>query len=305
MIVWPAPPLKLLRHAGRIAPMADVFINYARQDRDFAQELATGLKSRGLSVWSDLDLRGGDPFLEVIQNAMANAGCVLTVWSRHSVDSSWVQAEAKWAMKQGNLLPVSIDEVAIPPAFLTIQTTFLRVSERDWLDRLTEDIRSVAQRRSGRALPSEPAPSKGSDRPRSVSQPDAVAARKKAFVSYADEDEEIAIDLVQHLEADGCPCWISFRDVDPGDDYRRSITKAMDEIVFLVLVYSKHVNTSFDIATELLLARKRGRKRFVLKIDATPPDGPVEYELATVQWIDCTSDRKAGFDRIGRRAAML
>jgi hypothetical protein len=74
--------------------MADVFINYARQDRDFAQELATGLKSRGLSVWSDLDLRGGDLFLEVIQNAMASAGCVLTVWSHHSVDSSWVQSAA-------------------------------------------------------------------------------------------------------------------------------------------------------------------------------------------------------------------
>jgi hypothetical protein len=136
-------------------------------------------------------------------------------------------------------------------------------------------------------------------------QPAPINQRKKAFVSYAEEDEEIAIDLVQHLEAGGCPCWISFRDVDPGDDYRRSITRAMDQIVFLVLVYSEHVNTSFDVATELLLARKRGRRRFVLRIDATAPDGPVEYELATVQWIDCSSNREAGFDRIARRAAML
>jgi hypothetical protein len=285
--------------------MADVFINYARQDSDFAQELAAGLKSRGLSVSSDLDLKVGDLFVEAIQNAMASAGCVLTVWSRHSVDSSWVQAEAQWAMKQGKLLPVSIDEVAIPPAFLVIQTTFLRVSERDWLDRLTEDVRRVAQRSDARAQPSEPVPSKRPDKASSVLQPDTVGVQKKAFVSYADEDEEIAIDLVQHLEASGCPCWISFRDVDPGDDYRRSITKAMDEVVFLVLIYSRHVNTSFDIATELILARKRGRKRFVLRLDATEPDGPVEYELATVQWIDCTSDRKAGFERVGRRAAMF
>jgi hypothetical protein len=285
--------------------MADVFINYARRDTDFAQELAAGLKSRGLSVWSDHDLKGGELFVEAIQNAMVSAGCVLTVWSRHSVDSSWVHAEAQWAMKHGKLFPVSIDQVPVPPAFLAIQTTFLRVSEPDWLDRLTEDVRRFAPRIGDHGQPSEPAPSKPPDRASSVLQPDTARVRKKAFVSYADEDEEVAIDLVQHLEASGCPCWISFRDVDPGDDYRRSITRAMDEVVFLVLVYSKYVNTSFDIATELILARKRGRKRFVLRMDATEPDGPVEYELATVQWIDCTSDRQAGFDRIGRRAAMF
>jgi hypothetical protein len=285
--------------------MADVFINYARKDGDFARELAEGLRSRGLTVWSDVDLEVGDLFVEAIQNAMTSAGCVLTVWSRHSVDSSWVQAEARWAMNQGKLLPVSIDDVPIPPAFLTVQTAFLRVSERDWLDRLAEDVRRVAGRSEGRPRPSEPPRWTRPDSARPVSGPDTVGVRKKAFVSYAEEDEEIAIELVQHLEAAGCPCWISFRDVDPGDDYRRSITKAMDEVVFLVLVYSRYVNTSFDIATELILARKRGRKRFVLRMDATEPDGPVEYELATVQWIDCMADRKAGFDRISRRAALF
>jgi len=203
--------------------MADVFINYARQDSDFAQELAAGLKLRGRSVWSDLDLRGGDLFVEVIQDAMASAGCVLTVWSRHSVSSNWVQAEAQWAMKRGKLLPVAIDEVAIPPAFLAIQTTLLRRSERDWLDRLTEDVRRVVQLSGDRALPSEPVPTKRSDRASSVLPPDVVGVRKKAFVSYADEDEETAIDLVQHLEAGDCPCWISFRDVaDPGASKRAS-----------------------------------------------------------------------------------
>src|SRR5262249_32662319 len=106
-------------------------------------------------------------------------------------------------------------------------------------------------------------------------------ANKKAFVSYATEDEEIAVDLVKYLEDTDCPCWISFRDVDPGEDYRASIVAAIAEVRFLVLVYSAHVNTSFDIATELLLARKRNKRRFVVKVDASEPDGPVEYELAT------------------------
>jgi hypothetical protein len=64
-------------------------------------------------------------------------------------------------------------------------------------------------------------------------------------------------------------------------------------------------NTSFDVATELLLARKRRRKRFVLRTDDTEPAGPVEYELATVQWVDCRSDRQAAFERIAQRSALL
>jgi len=61
----------------------------------------------------------------------------------------------------------------------------------------------------------------------------------------------------------------------------------------------------FDIATELILARKSGRKRLVSGMEGTEPSGPVEYELATVQWIDCQRDRQGGFERVTRRAAVL
>jgi hypothetical protein len=72
------------------------------------------------------------------------------------------------------------------------------------------------------------------------------------------------------------------------------------------VLYSQHANQSFDVANELLLARKRNKRRFVLKLDATEPDGPVEYELGSVQWIDCREDRKAAaFEQIARRARLL
>jgi hypothetical protein len=116
--------------------------------------------------------------------------------------------------------------------------------------------------------------------PATTSRPDGPA-KKKALISHANDDELLAIELVKYFETAGCACWISFRDVDPGEDYRLSITKAMNGVAFLVLVYSHHVNISFDIATELL-ARKRQRKRFVPRTDDTEPVGPVEYELATV-----------------------
>ncbi len=292
-------------------PMADVFINYVREDRDLATTIATSLASEGLSTWWDRKIPVGVDFLEAIEAAMQEAGCILTIWSPRSVDSNWVKAEAEFALEHNKLLPVAVSpDVKIPLGFRAIQTLFLNTTDptrNDWLAGLAHDVREFVGRTlhdtatSAALKRTAPIGSEGSVGAASGAQ----AAHKRAFISYADADESIAIDLVKHLESAGCPCWIAFRDVDPGDDYRASITRAMDEIAFLVLVYSAHVNTSFDVATELLLARRRNRRRFVLRTDSTEPSGPVEYELATVQWIDCQADRQAAFERIAQRAALL
>jgi len=290
--------------------MADAFINYSRTDTDIARRIAASLAVHNLSVWWDRDVPIGTSYLETIEEALRAAACIITVWSPDSVRSEWVQAEANFAISQNKLLPIAIGEdVTIPLQFRTIQTDFLRPGEiagDAWLDRLADRVRDFRTEASRQSRVEE-------HEAHSAPTTDAIivpvspmpSAVKKAFISHADEDEEIAIELVKHLESSGCSCWIAFRDVDPGDDYRLSITKAMDQIVFLVLIYSKHVNTSFDVATELLLARKRRRKRFVLRTDDTEPRGPVEYELATVQWVDCRSDRRVAFERIAQRSTLL
>jgi hypothetical protein len=303
--------------------MSDAFINYARADQQLASRLAAALISQGLTVWWDRELVAGASFLEAIQDAMSQASCIITLWTEDSIRSEWVRAEATFAMEHDKLLPVAIGErLDIPLRFRSIQTELVRpsqVPENDWLERLGKMVRDITLRerrtprflnevtrtRIGEQPPRAHSPSTESGPAESAADVTPADVGRKAFISYADEDEQIAIDLVKHLESSGCSCWISFRDVDPGEDYRLSITKAINEVIFLVLVYSQHVNTSFDIATELLLARKRGKKRFVLRTDDTEPAGPVEYELATVQWVDCRSDRLAAFDRIAQRSALL
>lgn len=47
--------------------MADVFISYARADRDAAVAIAAGLQARGLSAWWDSDLSGGENFSRRIE----------------------------------------------------------------------------------------------------------------------------------------------------------------------------------------------------------------------------------------------
>jgi hypothetical protein len=287
--------------------MTHVFLNYSAQDRALAGEVADALKNAGLLTWQDQEkLMPGVDVVSVIRDALEKAGCIVTLWTPHSVRSDWVLAEAKIGLERGTLFPVAvgIDARDIPIEFRNVQALITRGNaiDPDELNRLIKDVHSYlahTQRPNTRQLPREIA----KDNAAIVAR--AQQANKKAFVSYATEDEEIAVDLVTYLEGSDCPCWIGFRDVDPGEDYRASITAAIAEIKFLVLVYSAHVNTSFDVATELLLARKRNKRRLVVKIDASEPDGPVEYELATVQWLDGQKDRTKAFEKIAQRARLF
>lgn len=85
--------------------MPDVFISYAREDRDQAERLARALSEEGLEVWWDVEsLRSGsESFSQSIDNALKDAQRVLVLWSAHSVESKWVDAEALRAWDAGKL----------------------------------------------------------------------------------------------------------------------------------------------------------------------------------------------------------
>jgi hypothetical protein len=283
--------------------MTNVFINYSFQDRPLANEITNALEQAGLRTWQDSEeIKPGEDFVSVIRAALEKSPCIVTQWTAHSVDSSWVLAEAKIAREMGTQLPVAvvIDVRDIPPEFRDVQalTTRSNTINPDELNQLIKAVRSRLADTQPKHLARVP-----TEIP--IGKTGEIARGKKAFVSYATEDEETAVELVKYLEGTDCPCWISFRDVDPGEDYRASITAAIAEVRFLVLVYSAYANSSFDVATELLLARKRNKRRFVIKTDASEPDGPVEYELATVQWVDGQKDRAKAFERIGQRARLF
>lgn len=98
--------------------MADVFISYASEDRDRVRPLAEALTRRGLNVWWDRALVAGDDYARVIERELAAAKAVIVVWTQSSVESAFVQDEARRALEQGRLVPVSLDRgVKFPLGF--------------------------------------------------------------------------------------------------------------------------------------------------------------------------------------------
>ncbi len=108
--------------------MADLFISYASEDRDFARALAKALGDSGWSIWWDREIITGQTFDDVIERELDAAKGVVVLWSKHSIASDWVRNEAGVAAERGVLLPANIDGTRLPLEFRRRQTAVLK----DW-----------------------------------------------------------------------------------------------------------------------------------------------------------------------------
>lgn len=94
--------------------MTQLFISYARENRDTAERVAHALAETGIDVWWDRDIPGGSEFAEVIEQRLTEARVVIVLWSESSTRSGFVRDESMRALEAGKLLPVRI-EVVVPP----------------------------------------------------------------------------------------------------------------------------------------------------------------------------------------------
>jgi hypothetical protein len=93
------------------AKAAQIFISYSKPDRELALKLSAYLESEGWSVWWDKSLGAGDTFRDEIMKQLAAARAVITIWSKNSIHSDWVRAEAGRAKADGKLIPVKTPDV--------------------------------------------------------------------------------------------------------------------------------------------------------------------------------------------------
>jgi hypothetical protein len=108
--------------------MTDIFISYAREDKERAELLSNAFSRQGWSVWWDREIPPGQSFDEMIENALHSARCVIVLWSKDSVLSRWVKTEAAEGAARGILIPVLMDKVQIPLEFKRIEAADLS----DW-----------------------------------------------------------------------------------------------------------------------------------------------------------------------------
>ncbi|MEM8934893.1 MAG: toll/interleukin-1 receptor domain-containing protein [Pseudomonadota bacterium] len=90
--------------------MTDIFISYAREDRDRVAPIARALIAQGYNIWWGPTL---DPaYRTEIEPQLKAAKCVFVIWSRHSANSRWVQEEAEFGLERNNLVLAEIERAA-------------------------------------------------------------------------------------------------------------------------------------------------------------------------------------------------
>jgi hypothetical protein len=80
--------------SGVIKPMVDIFLSYAKEDRDVARRIATLLGNAGWVVWWDRRIPAGRTWRSVLEEALQEMRCMVVLWSAHSIESDWVRDEA-------------------------------------------------------------------------------------------------------------------------------------------------------------------------------------------------------------------
>ncbi len=110
------------------------------------------------------------------------------------------------------------------------------------------------------------------------------------FISFAAQDRKVAITLCQALESRGFKCWISGRDILPGENFQIAIVRAIRKAKLMLLVFTANSNNSEEMNKELALASQQKLTVVPLRIEDVAPNDAFAYEFATRQWIDFFAD---------------
>jgi formylglycine-generating enzyme required for sulfatase activity len=106
------------------------------------------------------------------------------------------------------------------------------------------------------------------------------------FISHSSRDVKVARDICEAIERRGMPCWISGRDVGPGENFGDAIVDAIERAKVMVLVFSANANNSDEIKKEIALASQHRVAVIPVRVEDITPSNAFRYELATRQWID-------------------
>jgi TolB-like protein len=130
--------------------MTDIFLSYNREDQARAKLFAEAFEAQGFKVWWDVGLRTGEAYDQVTEKALKTAKAVVVLWSKKSVQSRWVRAEATLADRNMTLVPCMIEPCERPIMFELTHTAELGhwqgdVGDKVWQGFVADVKRFVAK----------------------------------------------------------------------------------------------------------------------------------------------------------------
>ncbi len=109
---------------------------------------------------------------------------------------------------------------------------------------------------------------------------------RDVFISHSAQDKKVADTLCAALEESGIRCWVAPRDVRPGRSFPGEITRAIQQSKVMLLIFSRHSNSSEQVLREVQLAVDCRVPIVRLRIEDIPLSDDLRYYLSTPHWLD-------------------
>lgn len=125
-----------------------------------------------------------------------------------------------------------------------------------------------------------------SSSPETTSIIPSINSHHDVFISYAQNDKPIADATCAKLESNSIRCWISPRDMPPGENFPKAIMDGIEGSKIMVLIFSSHSNNSQHVIREITSAVNKGLIIIPLRIENILPSREMEYLISTPHWLD-------------------
>ena len=123
-----------------------IFISYAREDLQWAKEMARISRNLGLEVFIDVEsIRAGEDYPKVLDEELKKPDLIWLGWSKYSSQSSWVRREYEVALKKwpGHLRIDFLDKTPLPEELKHIQAETSILAQTGSEDLLRDPIREL------------------------------------------------------------------------------------------------------------------------------------------------------------------
>lgn len=108
----------------------------------------------------------------------------------------------------------------------------------------------------------------------------------RVFISYSNQDGEVAHAICAAIEGGGRSCWIAPRDIRPSSEWAEQIIDGINASNVMVLVFSSWSNQSPQVRREVERAINRDMPVIPFRIEKVLPVKSLEYFLSTQHWFD-------------------
>lgn len=119
------------------------------------------------------------------------------------------------------------------------------------------------------------------------------------FISYSHQDKDVAGRICDLLDKYGVTYWIDHEGEHHSDDFKEYIVDAICHSKILLFISSINSNRSRNTVKEVGVAEKNDKVILPVRIDDSPYNKSLEYDLCNRHWIQLKDPN--GFEELGRQ----